>query len=142
MAGRAEVPVELMPDSLFCRSTFSALEHSAGTLKRLAKHVLTSTATVRALLEQLESAEDELLAGLGDLGRWLEGGYGVTGDVFDEDSGIRKVARERRAREREELEVMVAHHLEAVKSEVKRQGLAGAGAQAKFEVRQQNYCCH
>lgn len=128
------VPTDPMPDSLLTRSTFAALEHSAGTLKRLAKHVLASSSTMFALLEQLESAEDDLLMHLGELGRWLEGGYGVTGEVWDSDGGIRKVAREKRARDREELEVMVSHSLEAVKGEIKRQGLAGHGAQTKFEV--------
>lgn len=128
------VPTEPLPDSLLCRSTFTALEHSAGTLKRLAKSVLTSTTAVMALLEQLETAEDELLSHLGELGRWLEGGYGVTGDVWDSDGGIRKVAKERRVREREELEVMVGHSLEAVRVEIKRHGLAGGPAAVKFEV--------
>jgi len=125
-----------MPDSILCRSTFAALEHSAGTLKRLAKHVVAQASSVLALLEQLETAEDELMVALGELGRWLEGGYGVTGDVWDAEGGIRKVASERRRRDREDLEVMVIHSLEAVKGEIKRQGLAGHGAQAKFEVRQ------
>lgn len=131
----APVPSEPMPDSLLCRSTFAALEHSAGTLKRLAKTVLTASAAYVALLEQLETAEDELLSSLGELGRWLEGGYGVQGDVFDTQNGIRKVARERRAREREDLQEMVLHSLSAVKGEIKRQGLTGAGSsQHKFEV--------
>lgn len=132
----APVPSEPLPDSLLCRSTFAALEHSAGTLKRLAKTVLTASAAYVALLEQLETAEDELLSSLGELGRWLEGGYGVQGDVFDNANGIRKVARERRAREREDLQEMVLHSLSAVKGEIKRQGLTGAGSQQhRFEVR-------
>lgn len=130
----APIPINPMPDSILSRSTFAALEHSAGTLKRLAKHVVTQASSVLALLEQLDSAEDELMVALGELGRWLEGGYGVTGDVWDAEDGIRKVASERRRRDREDLEVMVIHSLEAVKGEVKRQGLAGHGAQAKFEV--------
>lgn len=99
---------------------------------------MTQASAVLALLEQLESAEDELMVALGDLGRWLEGGYGVTGDVWDAEGGIRKVASERRRRDREDLEVMIIHPLEAIKGEIKRQGLAGHGAQAKFEVRQQH----
>ncbi len=131
----ASVPSEPLPDSLLCRSTFTALEHSAGTLKRLAKHVLDRSSEVLGLLEQVEKAEDEMLAALGTLGRWLEGGYGVKGDVWEDTVGMRKVAREKRRREREELEVMVVHALEAVKGEIKRQGLAGNGAQTRFEVR-------
>lgn len=134
-AVQPSVPSEPLPDSLVCRSTFTALEHSANTLKRLAKHVLHSSSAVMALLEQLENAEDQLMSDLGVLGRWLEGGYGVTGEVWDAEGGIRKVAKQKRAREREELEVMVGHSLEAVKGEIKRQGLAAGGhAGVKFEV--------
>lgn len=133
-AAAAAVPSEPLPDSLLCRSSFAALEHSAGTLKRLAKVVLDRSTEVMALLEQVEKAEDEMLASLGELGRWLEGGYGVKGDVWEDNTGMRKVARDKRRREKEELEVMVVHSLEAVKGEIKRQGLAGNGAQARFEV--------
>ncbi|KLT42969.1 hypothetical protein CC85DRAFT_284926 [Cutaneotrichosporon oleaginosum] len=135
----ASVPAEPLPDSLLCRSTFTALEHSAGTLKRLAKHVLDRSSEVLSLLEQVEKAEDEMLATLGTLGRWLEGGYGVKGEVWEDTVGMRKVAREKRRREREELEVMVVHSLEAVKGEIKRQGLAGNGAQARFENTAKQY---
>lgn len=130
----ASVPADPLPDSLLCRSTFAALEHSAGTLKRLAKHVLDRSSEVMALLEQVEKAEDEMLAAMSELGRWLEGGYGVKGEVWEDTTGMRKVAREKRRREKEDLEAMVVHSLEAVKGEIKRQGLAGNGAQARFEV--------
>ncbi|GMK54362.1 hypothetical protein CspeluHIS016_0109480 [Cutaneotrichosporon spelunceum] len=135
----ASVPVEPLPDSLLCRSTFTALEHSAGTLKRLSKRVLDRSSEVLGLLEQIEKAEDEMLAALGTLGRWLEGGYDVKGDVWEDTIGMRKVAREKRRREREELEVMVVHSLEAVKGEIKRQGLAGDGAQSRFENTSKQY---
>ncbi|KAL7420074.1 hypothetical protein Q5752_005039 [Cryptotrichosporon argae] len=133
------VPIQPAADSLLLRSTFAALEHSAVTLKRLSKSVLASTTLVLGLLEQVERAEDELLAGLGELGRWLEGGYDVDARVWDDDVGVRKVVKAKRAREREELEVMVEHSLKAVKAEIKRQGLAGAGAQTKFETMAKQY---
>ncbi|BEI89051.1 uncharacterized protein CcaverHIS019_0204130 [Cutaneotrichosporon cavernicola] len=133
------VTVEPLPDSLLCRSTFAALEHSAGTLKRLSKHVLDHSSEVLGLLEQVEKAEDEMLAVLGTLGRWLENGYGVKGEVWEDTVGMRKVAREKRRRQREELEVMVVHAVEAVKGEIKRQGLAGNGAQSRFENTSKQY---
>ncbi|KAK4683513.1 hypothetical protein P7C73_g6735, partial [Tremellales sp. Uapishka_1] len=135
----ASVPLELLPDSLLLRSTFSAMEHSAGTLKRLSKSVLTSTSAVLALMEQLEKAEDEFFTHLGELGRWLEGGYGLHGTIWEDDGGIRKVRAERRRREKDEMENMVEHGLQAVKAELKRQGLAGGGAQAKFEQTAKQY---
>nr|XP_019047066.1 hypothetical protein I302_03673 [Kwoniella bestiolae CBS 10118]OCF25996.1 hypothetical protein I302_03673 [Kwoniella bestiolae CBS 10118] len=129
------VPVQPSPDSLLLRSTFSALEHSTSTLKRLSKSVLNSAGVVSALEEQLERAEDDLFTALGDLGRWLENGYGLQakGSVWDPEGGIRKVSKERRKREREDREVWVENGLKAVKAELKRQGLAGGGAQARFD---------
>ncbi|OCF77035.1 hypothetical protein I204_02744 [Kwoniella mangroviensis CBS 8886] len=129
------VPVQPLPDSLLLRSTFSALEHSTSTLKRLSKSVLNTASVVAALAEQLERAEDDLFAALGDLGRWLENGYGLQakGSVWDPEGGIRKVSKERRKREREDREVWVENGLKAIKAELKRQGLAGGGAQTRFD---------
>jgi hypothetical protein len=87
------------------------------------------------LLEQVEQAEEEVFARLGELARWLESGYGLHGpSVWDDEKGIRKVRREARQREREEMEVMVEHGVKAVKGELKRNGLGGTGAQGRFEV--------
>ena len=130
----ALIPTELLPDSLLCRSTFSALERSATTLKRLSKAVLASTSIYLAFLEQLEKVEDDLMANLSELGRWLEGGYGLSENVWEAEGGIRRMRKQQRRREREELEFMVEHSLTAVKAELKRNGLAGGGAQARFEV--------
>ena len=74
------------------------------------------------------------MANLGELGRWLEGGYGLNGGIWVPDGGIRQMTRQKRRRERDELEIMVEHSLKATKAELKRQGLAGGGAQARFEV--------
>jgi hypothetical protein len=126
--------LDLLPDSLLLRSTFAALEHSASTLKRLSKSVLASTTSYLALLQQLEAVEDELFGDLGELGRWLEGGYGINdGQVWD-GAGIRKVRKDARAKEKAEIEVMVQQAVRSVKVDLKRNGLAGAGAQGKFEV--------
>ncbi|WWC68030.1 uncharacterized protein I206_101949 [Kwoniella pini CBS 10737] len=129
------LPVEPSPDSLLLRSTFSALEHSTSTLKRLSKSVLNTASVVAALAEQLERAEDDLFNALGDLGRWLENGYGIQSDesVWDGDSGIKKISKQRRRKEREDREIWVENGLKAIKGELKRQGLAGGGAQSKFE---------
>ncbi|WVF69701.1 hypothetical protein IAT40_004480 [Kwoniella sp. CBS 6097] len=131
----AFVPVQPLPDSLLLRSTFTALEHSTSTLKRLSKSVLTTASVVNTLAEQLERAEDDLFAALGDLGRWLENGYGIQakGSIWEPEGGIKKVNKEKRRREREEREVWVEHGLKAVKAELKRKGLAGYGAHARFE---------
>ncbi|WWD21573.1 hypothetical protein CI109_106059 [Kwoniella shandongensis] len=138
-AARADflVPTQPLPDSLLLKSTLSALEHSAVTLKRLSKSVLNAASAVHALAEQLEKAEDDLFVSLGDLGRWLESGYGVQNKyqagIWDTETGIRKVNREKRRRERETMEVWVENGVKAVKSELKRQGLAGGGAHARYE---------
>lgn len=105
-------------------------------MKRLAKTVSASTATVLTLLEQLDKAEEELYVGLGDLGRFLESAYGVNGDLWDDRMGIRRIGKERRMKEKEDLEVLVDHGLKAVRHELKRQGLAGGAAHARFEVSQ------
>ena len=131
----ALVPTGLLPDSLLCRSTFSALEHSATILKRLSKAVLASTSIYLDFLEQFEKIEDDLMTNLSELGRWLEGGYGLSESVWEVEGGIRKMRNQQRRREREELESMVEHSLIAVKTELKRTGLAGGGAQTRFEVR-------
>lgn len=129
------LPIEPLPDSLLLRSTFNALDHSAATLKRLSKAVLSATSTYLALLEQVEKAEEDVFAQLGELGRWLESGYGVSGgSVWDDERGIRQVRKDARRREREEMEIMVEHGVRAVKGELKRNGLASGGAQARFEV--------
>lgn len=93
---------------------------------------------MHTLSEQLEKAEDDLFGALGELGRWLETGYGLQTDrqksgVWDQD-GIRKVNREKRRREREEMDVRVEQGLKDVKAHLKRRGLAGGGAQTKYEV--------
>lgn len=129
------VPTQPLPDSLLCRSTFAALEHSAITFKRVSKSVLASTAVYLALLEQVERAEDDFLGSLGELGRWLESGYGLTGSIWEPEDGIKKMRKQQRRKEREEVEVIVDHSLKAAKAELKRNGLAGGGAQARFEVR-------
>lgn len=131
------LPIDPQPDSLLLRSTFSALEHSSTTLKRLSKSVLSATASYLASLEQLERAEDDLFSQLSELGRWLEGGYGISADgsVWDDAVGVGKVRKERRRREREQVELKVEGGVRAVKAELKRNGLAGGGAQARFDVR-------
>ena len=130
------LPIEPLPDSLLLRSTFNALDHSAATLKRLSKAVLSATSTYLALLEQVEKAEEDVFAQLGELGRWLEAGYGVSGgSVWDDEKGLRQVRKDARRREREEMEIMVEHGVRAVKGELKRNGLAGGTAHTRFEVR-------
>jgi hypothetical protein len=129
------IPIEPLQDSLLLRSTFNALEHTTSTLKRMSKAVLASTSSYLALLEQVEKAEDDLFAQLGDLGHWLESGYGLSEhSVWDGKVGIRKVRKGVRRREREEIEVMVEQSLRTAKSEMKRNGLAGGTAQTRFEV--------
>lgn len=132
------LPIQPMPDSLLLKHTFSALDGSATTLKRFSKSVLAYAAVVHTLSEQLEKAEDDLFGAVGELGLWLETGYGVQtdkqkGGVWDQD-GIRKVNREKRRREREEMNVRVEQGLKDVKAHLKRRGLAGGGAQTKYEV--------
>ncbi|KIR36008.1 zinc finger protein [Cryptococcus deuterogattii MMRL2647] len=131
------LPIQPMPDSLLLKHTLSALDASATTLKRFSKSVLAYAAVVHTLSEQLEKAEDDLFGAVGELGRWLETGYGVQTDrqksgVWDQD-GIRKVNREKRRREREEMNVRVEQGLKDVKAHLKRRGLAGGGAQTKYE---------
>nr|XP_018265375.1 uncharacterized protein I303_01741 [Kwoniella dejecticola CBS 10117]OBR87533.1 hypothetical protein I303_01741 [Kwoniella dejecticola CBS 10117] len=133
--GNPLVPIEPLPDSLLLRSTFSALEHSTSTLKRLSKSVLNTASVVAALAEQLERAEDDLFNALGDLGRWLENGYGIQSkeSVWDVENGIKKINKARRKKEREDREIWIENGLKSMKGELKRQGLAGGGAQARFD---------
>jgi hypothetical protein len=100
----------------------------------LTKTVLANLAIVSGIYEQLDRAEDELLGSLGDLSTWLGHGYGLKDGVWDTDNGVRNVKREKRKREREDLEVMVQHGVDNVRVELKRRGLAGGGATARYEV--------
>ncbi|EIW71162.1 hypothetical protein TREMEDRAFT_73206 [Tremella mesenterica DSM 1558] len=133
------LPVRPVPDSLLLRSTFSSLEHSAATLKRLTKAALGAASVVRSLLEQLERAEDELFGALGELAQWLEVGYGVQGGVWDVNEGTRKVRKAKRRKEREELEVLVERNVAAVKGDLKRHGVANGAARVKFENVAKNF---
>lgn len=128
------VPIRSQPDSLIYRTTLKQLESQTVTLKRLAKHVLANLAVMSSVYEQLDKAEDELLGSLGGMSRWLGQGYGLAEGVWDEDVGVRKVRRERRKREKEDLEVMVQQSVDNVRGELKRRGLAGGGATARYEV--------
>jgi len=128
------LPIKPQPDSPILRTTLSDLEKQASTLKRLSKSVLASTAGYLSLLDHLEKAEDELFASLGELGGWLETGFGIPGGIWSEEGGIRKVRRDRRKTERDEIEGLVKRGLEAVKGDMKRKGVAGGGAQAKYAV--------
>jgi hypothetical protein len=103
-------------------------------LKRLSKAVLANLAIVTGIYEQLDRAEDELLGSLGEMATWLGHGYGFKDGIWEEDVGVRKIKREKRRREKEDLEVMVQNGVENVRGELKRRGLAGGGATAKFEV--------
>ncbi|WVQ83139.1 hypothetical protein IAT38_005277 [Cryptococcus sp. DSM 104549] len=142
------LPITPLPDSLLLKHTLSALDHSASTLKRHAKNILAHAAVVHTLSEQLEKAEDDMFRELGELGRWLEGGYGVQTSEEGkakgvwEDDGVRKVNRDKRRREREELQVQVVDGLRDVKAELKRKGLAGGAAQAKYETCAKHFYHH
>lgn len=133
---RAErsIPIHPAPDSIVHRTTLKQLESQTVTLKRLSKTVLANLAIVTGIYEQLDRAEDELLGSLGELATWLGHGYGLKDGIWEEDKGVRKIKREKRRREKEDLEVMVQHGVENVRVELKRRGLAGGGATAKFEV--------
>ena len=128
------MPIKPLPDSLIYRTTLKQLESQTVTLKRLSKTVLSNLATVSGIYDQLDSAEDELMGSLGELSRWLGHGYGLQPGVWDEDRGVREVRREKRKRQKEDLEVMVHQSVENVRGELKRRGLAGGGATAKYEV--------
>lgn len=130
------VPLTPESDSIIFRTTLKQLESQTVTLKRLAKTVLSDLAVVSGLYDQLDRAEDELLGSLGELARWLGSGYGLDKGVWDDeaDHGLRRVKREKRQREKQDLEVMVQHGVEGVRAELKRKGLAGGGATARYEV--------
>ena len=128
------VPIKPVPDSLIYRTTLKQLESQTVTLKRLSKTVLSNLATVSGIYDQLDSAEDELMGSLGELSRWLGHGYGLQAGVWDEERGVRDVRREKRKRQKEDLEVMVHQGVENVRGELKRRGLAGGGATSKYEV--------
>lgn len=132
--GQGKIPIEPVPDSLIYRTTLKQLESQTVTLKRLSKTVLSNLATVSGIYDQLDSAEDELMGSLGELSRWLGHGYGLRPGVWDEDRGVKEVRREKRKRQKEDMEVMVHQSVENVRGELKRRGLAGGGATAKYEV--------
>lgn len=133
---RAErsIPIRPSPDSIVHRTTLKQLESQTVTLKRLSKTVLANLAIVTGIYDQLDRAEDELLGSLGEMATWLGHGYGLKDGVWDEDKGVRRIKREKRRREKEDLEVMVQQGVENVRVELKRRGLAGGGATSKFEV--------
>jgi hypothetical protein len=135
LPSRAErVPIRPSPDSIVHRTTLKQLESQTVTLKRLTKTVLANLAVVTGIYEQLDRAEDELLGSLGELATWMGHGYGLNDGVWDQDVGVRRVKREKRKREKEDLEVMVTQGVDNVRSELKRRGLAGGGATARYEV--------
>ena len=89
---------------------------------------------MEAALEAVEKAEDDLLYAIGEMSRWLEAGYGIPAADLWSDGGVRNVRKKKWKAQRDEVQVMVSHGAANVKSELKRHGLAGAGAQARFEV--------
>lgn len=135
------LPVEPLPDSLLLRSTFQALDHSAHHLKRLSKAVLATSASVLALYNQLEAAENELFSSLAELAGFLDlapskGEATIEGGVFGEQ-GVKAWRREQRKREKEAMEKLVVETVSKLKSDIKHHslGLPGShGAQAKFDV--------
>jgi len=134
LPAREKIPTRPSPDSIIYRTTLKQLESQTVTLKRLTKTVLANLAVVTGIYEQLDRAEDELLGSLGELSTWLGHGYGLKDGVWDTDHGIKRVKREKRRREKEDLEVMVAQGVDTVRGELKRRGLAGGGATARYEV--------
>lgn len=128
------IPIRPSPDSIVHRTTLKQLESQTVTLKRLTKTVLANLAIVSGIYEQLEKAEDELLGSLGELASWLGHGYGLKDGVWDAEAGVRGIKKEKRRREKEDLEVMVQHGVDNVRVELKRRGLAGGGATARYEV--------
>jgi hypothetical protein len=95
--------------------------------------VLNHSSVLIAALEAVEKAEEEFLLVLGELGRYLEGGFGVAGGIWAED-GVRKVRRERWKGQREAVRGRVEQGVAGMKGDLKRWGLAGGGTQARFEV--------
>jgi len=134
LPSRERIPIRPSPDSIVHRTTLKQLESQTVTLKRLTKTVLANLAVVSGICEQLDRAEDELLGSLGELATWMGHGYGLQDGVWDADVGVRGVKREKRKREKEDLEVMVAQGVDNVRSELKRRGLAGGGATSRYEV--------
>lgn len=134
LPSRERIPTRPAPDSIVHRTTLKQLESQTVTLKRLTKTVLANLAVVTGIYEQLDRAEDELLGSLGELATWMGHGYGLGDGVWDAEVGVRGVKREKRKREKEDLEVMVVQGVDNVRSELKRRGLAGGGATAKYEV--------
>ena len=134
LPSRERIPIRPSPDSIVHRTTLKQLESQTVTLKRLTKTVLANLAVVSGICEQLDRAEDELLGSLGELATWMGHGYGLQDGVWDADVGVRQVKREKRKREKEDLEVMVAQGVDNVRSELKRRGLAGGGATSRYEV--------
>jgi hypothetical protein len=134
LPSRERIPIRPSPDSIIHRTTLKQLESQTVTLKRLTKTVLANLAVVSGIYEQLDRAEDELLGSLGELATWMGHGYGLKDGIWDADSGVRGVKREKRKREKEDLEVMVAQGVDNVRGELKRRGLAGGGATARYEV--------
>jgi hypothetical protein len=128
------VPVQPQPDSLLYRTSISQLDASATTLKKLTKAVISHAAVYTRILDELERADDELCASLGELGRWLEAGYGVKGGVWDDDYGVRNTRKGKYRAKKEEMEAMIDGPVKAVRADLKRQGLAGGGAQDRYEV--------
>lgn len=127
------VPVTPLPDSILYRSTLTHLESSSSTLKRLSKSVLAHSSVLIAALEAVEKAEEDFLVILGELSRFLEGGFGVPSGIWAED-GVRKVRKEKWKSQREEVRGMVEQGVVGMKGDLKRWGLAGGGAQTKFDV--------
>jgi len=138
LPSRERIPIRPSPDSIVHRTTLKQLESQTVTLKRLTKTVLANLAVVSGIYEQLDRAEDELLGSLGELSTWMGHGYGLKDGIWDADAGVRGVKREKRKREKEDLEVMVAQGVDNVRSELKRRGLAGGGATARYEVSQKS----
>ncbi|KAI9636316.1 putative GTPase activating protein for Arf-domain-containing protein [Dioszegia hungarica] len=136
--GEGPVPTAPLPDSILYRSTLAHLETSTSTLKRLSKSVLNHSSVLIAVLEAVEKAEEEFLLVLGELGRYLEGGFGVAGGIWAED-GVRKVRKERWKGQREEVRGMVEQGVAGMKGDLKRWGLAGGGTQARFERTTKQY---
>lgn len=134
LPSRERMPIRPSPDSIIHRTTLKQLESQTVTLKRLTKTVLANLAVVAGIYEQLDRAEDEMLGSLGELATWMGHGYGLKDGVWDPESGVRRVKREKRKREKEDLEVMVLQGVDNVRGELQRRGLAGGGATAKYEV--------
>ncbi|ORX33954.1 hypothetical protein BD324DRAFT_185089 [Kockovaella imperatae] len=99
------VPPTTPPDSLLLRSTFSALAHSSTTLNRLSKSLLTCANAYLTLLSQVEATEQAFLTALGELGRWLEGGFNLETNGWDEKLKTRAAARQK---QRQDLEAMTS----------------------------------